>query len=111
MKAPARSIFVLSTLLLFGAAATALAAPSRTGDLATKVVRFNDLDLSTAHGAQKLYERISAAARIVCRGAPYSAVRACRSRAVDDAVSVVGSSLLSSIHRSTADRVEEVVLR
>jgi UrcA family protein len=111
MKTSPRYVLVLSTLLLFGTCAAAIAAPSRVGDVATKTVRFNDLDLSTAVGAETLYERISAAARIVCRGAPLAAVRTCRSRAVDDAVRTVGSPLLSSIHRSTADGVEEVVRR
>ena len=111
MKTSDRSILIVSTLLLFGSAATTLAAPSRVGEVATKTVRFADLDLSTALGAERLYERIAAAARIVCRGAPHAAVRECRTRAVDDAVSAVGSPLLSSLHRSTAEGVEEVVLR
>ena len=111
MKTSNRSILIVATLLLFGCAATTLAAPSRVGDVATKTVRFADLDLSTGIGAERLYERIAAAARIVCRGAPHAAVRECRARAVDDAVSAVGSPLLSSIHRSMADGVEEVVRR
>jgi UrcA family protein len=111
MKISARSILTVSTLLALGWSATTLAAPSRVDEFATKTVRFGDLDISTAIGAEKLYERIAAAARIVCRGAPHAAVRACRARAVDDAVRTVGSPLLSSIHRSTADGLEEVVLR
>jgi UrcA family protein len=111
MKTSGRSILVVSTLVLFGWTAATVAAPSRANDVATKTVRFGDLDLSTALGAERLYERIAAAARIVCRGAPHGAVRECRTRAVDDAVSGVGSPLLSSIHRSTANGVEEVVRR
>jgi UrcA family protein len=111
MKFSPRSALALSALLLLGASAAAVAAPNEVGDVASKTVRFNDLDLSTGNGAQKLYERISAAARVVCRGAPHTAVRTCRNRAVDEAVRTVGSALLSSIHRTTADRVEEVVLR
>lgn len=111
MKSPSRSVLVLSMLLLLGASATVLAAPSRVGDFATKTVRFHRSDLATAAGAQTLYERIAAAARVVCRDAPYATVRECRARAVDDAVRNVGSPLLSSIHGSAADRVEEVVLR
>ncbi|HEY3516715.1 MAG TPA: UrcA family protein [Gammaproteobacteria bacterium] len=111
MKTTSRSVLVLSALASLGWSATTLAAPSRVGDIATTVVRFKDLDLSTADGAQKLYERISTAARIVCRDARYTEIRECRSRAVDDAVRAVGRPLLSSVHRSTLDRVEEVVLR
>ena len=111
MKTTSRSVLVLSALALLGSSATTLAAPSRVGEIATKVVRFKDLDLSTADGAQKLYERITTAARIVCRGAEVREKRECRARAVDDAVRAVGRPLLSSVHRSTLDRVEEVVLR
>ena len=110
MKTTSRSVLALSTLALLGWSATTLAAPSRVGEVATKVVRFKDLDLSTAEGAQTLYERIVFAARIVCRDAG-SEMRECRARAVDDAVRAVGRPLLSSVHRSSAERVEEVVLR
>jgi len=96
---------------LLGWSATTLAAPSRVGDIATRTVRFKDLDLSTAEGAQKLYERIATAARIVCRDAGSTEVRDCRTKAVDEAVRAVDRPLLSSVHRSTLDRVEEVVLR
>jgi UrcA family protein len=110
MKTTSRSVLALSTLLaLLGWSATTLAAPTHVGDIATKVVRFKDLDLSTAEGAKALYERITMAARTVCRDAGYDA-RDCRARAVDDAVRAVGRPLLSSVHRSTVDR-EEVVLR
>ena len=111
MKTTSRSVLALTTLALLGLSATTLAAPSRVGDIATKVVRFKDLDLSTAEGAQTLYERISFAARVVCRDVGSTEMRECRARAVDDAVRAVGRPLLSSVHRSTVDRVEEVVLR
>jgi UrcA family protein len=111
MKTTSRAVLALSTLALLGWSATTLAAPSRVGDIATKVVRFKDLDLSTAEGARTLYERITFAARIVCRDADSREMRECRARAVDDAVRAVGRPLLSSVHRSTLDRVEEVVRR
>jgi UrcA family protein len=111
MKTTARSVLTLSALVLLGSTATALADSSRDGDVATKVVRFNDLDLSTGAGAQTLYERIAAAARAVCRGSVHSHVRECRARAVEDAVRAIGNPLLSSVHRSTAGGVEEVAIR
>jgi UrcA family protein len=111
VKASARFALTLSALSLLAGSATALAAPSADSEIVTKVVRFNDLDLATGAGAKMLYERIAGAARVVCRGVAYTDVRACRARAVEDAVRTVGSPLLSSIHRSTSDRVEEVVLR
>ena len=110
MRSSPRLVLAISTLALLGAAGAAIAAPS-SSDPPTKVVRFKDLDLATGAGAQMLYERIAAAARIVCRTAPHGTVRACRTQAVDEAVRAVGNPLLSSIHRSAADRVEEVVLR
>lgn|GEM_PF-2916725 len=112
MKTTSRSVLALTTLALLGWSATTLAAPpSRVGEVATKVVRFNDLDLSTAEGAQTLYERISFAARVVCRDVGSTEMRECRAKAVDDAVRAVGRPLLSSVHRSSVDHVEEVVLR
>jgi UrcA family protein len=111
MRTSARFALTLSALSLLVGSATALAAPSTDSEVVTKVVRFKDLDLATGAGAEMLYERIAGAARVVCRGAAHADVRTCRARAVEDAVRTVGSPLLSSIHRSTSDRVEEVVLR
>ncbi|HEX7236953.1 MAG TPA: UrcA family protein [Gammaproteobacteria bacterium] len=111
MKTASRSLLVLSAFTSLGWSTATLAAPSVVGEVATRVVRFKDLDLSTAEGAEMLYERIALAARIVCRDAAYTEIRECRARAVDDAVRKVARPLLSSVHRSTLDRVEEVVLR
>jgi UrcA family protein len=111
MKTSTRLAVTLSTLSMLAGATAALAAPSADTEIVTKVVRFKDLDLATGTGAQTLYERISAAARVVCRGAPLGAVRECRLRAVDDAVRTIGSPLLSSVHRSVSDGVAGVALR
>ena len=111
MKTTSRSVLALSVFALLGWSASTLAAPSAVGTIATKTVRFKDLDLSTAEGAQALYERIAFAARVVCRDAGATEMRKCRAHAVDEAVRAVGRPLLSSVHRSTVDRVEEVVLR
>ena len=111
MKTTSRSVLALSAFALLGWSASTLAAPSAVGTIATKTVRFKDLDLSTAEGAQKLYERITTAAQVVCRDAYYTEIRECRAHAVDEAVRSIGRPLLSSVHRSTVDRVEEVVLR
>lgn len=110
MKTSTRSVLLLSTCLLVGWSASAFGATD--GDaVVSKTVKFKDLDISRAEGAQALYDRISAAARTVCRAEPYNFVRDCRARAVDDAVLDVGNALLTSIHRSAVERVEEVVLR
>jgi UrcA family protein len=110
-KTSARFVPALSTLLLFGVATSVLAAPHRDPQVVTKVVRFKDLDISTATGAQALYERIGSAARAVCRDEFYSLVKECRKRAIEKAVRDVGSPLLVSIHRSVTGRDEEVVVR
>ena len=87
MKTSGRYAVILSTACLLGGSAATLAAPSRVGEVATKTVKFADLDLSTADGAQALYERLVPAARSVCRDPDVSLKRDCRTRAVEAAVS------------------------
>jgi UrcA family protein len=101
----------LSAFLLLGVSASTLAVPPRELGVATRIVRFDDLDISTAAGAQALYERIRSAARVVCRQETYPLVDECRASAVENGVRAVGSPLLASIHRSATQRVEEVVVR
>jgi UrcA family protein len=111
MRTSPRYAVILSAAALLGWSATTLGAPSPVGSIATKTVKFADLDISTAEGAQALYERIVMAARSVCRDADSKVVRECRVRAIADAVSGVDSALLSAAHRSTIERAEEVVRR
>ena len=111
MKIATRSVVALSAGLLLGLSVPAFASSALDETMVSKTVTFRDLDISKADGAQALYGRIVSAARTVCRDEIYSFVRECRARAVDDAVHGVGSALLSSIHRSAVERVEEVVLR
>jgi UrcA family protein len=107
MKTTARLFLTLSTLVLLSGSAYAA---DRVGDVPTKTVSFRDLDLSTADGAQALYVRIEAAAREVCRGTEFAEFDACRARAIEDAVTYVGSPLLNAANRSARDR-EELALR
>jgi len=102
----ARYFLALSTLMLLGSANAA----DRVGDVPTKTVSFRDLDLTTANGAQALYDRLETAAREVCRGTEFADFDACRARAIDEAVKHVGSPLLSAANRSARDR-EELALR
>jgi UrcA family protein len=111
MKTSTRSAVILSTALLLGWSAATLGAPSLVGTVATKTVKFADLDISTADGARTLYDRIVTAARSVCRDSDLGTERTCRARAVADAVAGVGSPLLTAEHRSTSERVEKVVRR
>jgi UrcA family protein len=112
MSLSARALVsIASGVALAFVAVTPTTAAAADLSVASKVVRFNDLDIATAKGAEVLYERIVSAAREVCREETYTLVRGCRTRAVSDAVEGVGSALLSSIHRSITDNVEEVVKR
>jgi UrcA family protein len=84
-------------------AGAALAAPSDAPENSMQV-RYSDLDLSRPEGALKLYQRIKYAAQLVCDTyASNELVRRqeylkCYSKAVDDAVSKVGSDKLTAIH-------------
>jgi UrcA family protein len=102
----------LSMIALLGFSAATLAAPIRPPEVATRKVRFADLDLSTAVGVETLYGRIKTAARAVCRHETLVNMEyACRARAIENAVKDVGSPLLVSVHRSATGRTEEVVAR
>ncbi|HEY9183363.1 MAG TPA: UrcA family protein, partial [Gammaproteobacteria bacterium] len=70
------------------------------------------LNLSTPAGAETLYGRIKAAARLVCRDEhSYKREAACQARAIDNAVMAVGSPLLASVHGSATGRIVELVAR
>ena len=74
------------TKLIFALAALAAvtAAPAIAGvprDGATRIVRYSDLDLGSAAGRARLEQRIDAAVRDVCVGAPSDPGRAAEARA------------------------------
>lgn len=102
---------VPALFLLLGISTEAFAAPIRAPAFATRTVRLADLDLSTAVGTETLYGRIKEAARLVCRHESGRPKYECRARAIDNAVRDVGSTLLTSIHRSATGSTEEVVVR
>ena len=110
-KISVRFVPTFSMLVLLGVSGSALAAPIRAPEFATRTVRLADLDLSTAVGAETLYGRIKEAARVVCRHESGRPEYECRARAIDNAVRDVGSPLLASIHRSATGSTEEVVVR
>ena len=74
-------LFALAALAAAGAAAPASAVVNASG---TRIVRYADLDLSSAAGRARLEQRIGAAVRIVCGSAASgdlggaSAVQDCR---------------------------------
>jgi UrcA family protein len=72
-------------------------------DQPTRVVRFDDLNLSNSAGAEALYRRIRAAARAVCQmpmsADPFenSAVTRCIDRAINEAVVHVNAPVLTTL--------------
>ena len=80
-------------------------------DAPTKTVRFDDLDISKAAGAEVLYRRIQAAAQEVCllyvsRDLHLVAVqRACIEQAIDNAVRSVNAVALTELRFGSALRL------
>ena len=76
----------------------------------TKVVHYQDLDLSQPRDAQRLYERIQTAARLVCEdhALPSLAImtvhKTCIERAVTQAVGQIGSVQVTLIHEAAIQR-------
>lgn len=72
-------------------------------DLATKTVKYDDLNLASTAGAKALYGRIRAAAREVCnRSAGSDPIlrvggRACMEKAIDNAVKKVDAPELTAL--------------
>ena len=70
-----------------------------------QAVSYADLDLSKPAGAQTLYKRIKAAARVVCGPADHysymtpKAFRECFETAIADAVAQVDRPSLTALHR------------
>jgi UrcA family protein len=91
--------------LLCSAAVMASGAIARTTTESMNV-RYVAADLNTPDGAEKLYQRIRRAARLVCHEPnvreldEYRLYQQCFDRAVDDAVAKVNSRALTALHRS-----------
>jgi UrcA family protein len=96
---------MLGVSLLCAGAALAAASDAPKNSLR---VEYGDLDLSRPQGALKLYQRIEFAARRVCESYASTELERraqylkCYSKAVDDAVRIVGSDQLTTIHLSRA---------
>lgn len=69
------------------------------------VVRYDDLNLANPAGIDKLYQRIQAAARVVCGDAGTRSLREkmtatrCTEQAVSDAVKSVDNRVLTAMHK------------
>lgn len=77
-----KTLASLAAVLIVAAAGSASAGEAR--------IRWGDLDLSTAAGAEAFDARIRDAARKICRGVPVTAGRAaCHAAVRDEAVSLL----------------------
>ncbi len=71
-----------------------------------QVMRFGDLNLASAAGSERLYQRINRSAELVCQSTPVTrpvfraAIETCRRNAVARAVAAIGSEALTAHHRA-----------
>jgi UrcA family protein len=97
-------------LCLLMVAAGALAGPPAASEansnVAREVVSYSDLDLQHPPGAERLYQRIAAAAERVCPGVFDRALessmrqRSCKEKAIRHAIASIGSPELTRIYIS-----------
>jgi UrcA family protein len=101
-------------VLTLGGGATSIAADA--SDPPQVIVKFEDLNLSNARGAEALYHRIWTAAAIVCRPqddkslASISRVQSCVHKAIADAVSKVDRAELFAVYHSKSHEQRPIVL-
>jgi UrcA family protein len=99
----------ISCLMSTAALCTALSTTAEAEDVPSKVVKFNDLDITTPDGAKVLYKRIRAAARDVCGVSigddPILRVgtKVCIDKAVDNAVKRVNAPMLTYLRFGSSD--------
>jgi UrcA family protein len=99
----------LGALSIVGSFGVANAVPEADG-VPSLAVKYDDLDLSTRDGAVALYQRISAAAHLVCPEpqntsiADVQVARACRRVAIDHAVQAVHNPQLAALHSGQTHR-------
>lgn len=118
MNAPLRLASATTALVMTLALSTpSFAAPAESEAQApSQLVRFADLDLSTATGVHMLYRRIETAARQVCSEIVVSSNASsqienlkCRQALVDAAVEQVNRPALTALH--TGKRTRRLVVR
>ena len=99
----------ISCLMSTAALCSALSTTAEAEDVPSKVVKFNDLDITTPDGAQVLYKRIRAAARDVCERSTGTdpimgmANKGCIDTAVDRAVRKVNAPMLTNLRFGKSD--------
>ncbi len=104
---------ILALGLMSAAAVASQAGTSTPDDVPTVRVHYEDLDLSTEHGALTLYKRIEGAARQVCPSASTLNIRAshlaahCVSTAVSRAIADVNSPQLAKVGAERSRRLSQ----
>jgi UrcA family protein len=99
----------ISCLMSTAALCTALSTTAEAEDVPSKIVKFNDLDITTPDGAKVLYKRIRAAARDVCDVSTgndpimRTATKVCIDQAVDNAVKRVNAPMLTYLRFGSSD--------
>src|SRR5258708_5755211 len=99
----------ISCVMGTAALGTALSTSVQAEDVASKTVRFSDLDITKSDGAKALYSRIRAAAQDVCGLSTGTdpiqrmATKGCIDKAVDKAVKEVNAPLLTQLRFGTTD--------
>lgn len=113
MKSMLASRFALigMTTIAFGMGVSQAYATTLEDGVPSTVVRYQDLDLSQPRDAQRLYQRIQTAARLVCDDHQFQslgrmpAYHACIDQAVTRAVDDVRSSQVTQIHQAETQHV------
>ena len=99
----------ISCLMSTAALCTALSITAEAQTVPSKIVKFNDLDITTPDGAKVLYKRIRAAARDVCDVSTgndpilRTATKVCIEKAVDRAVKGVNAPMLTNLRFGSSD--------
>ena len=99
----------ISCLMSTSALCSTLSTTAEAEDVPSKIVKFNDLDITTPDGAKVLYSRIRAAARDVCDVSTGNdpifriATKVCFDRAVDNAVRHVNAPMLTYLRFGSSD--------
>jgi UrcA family protein len=104
---------ILALGLMSAAAAVSQAGTSMSDEVPTVRVHYEDLDLSTEHGALTLYKRIEGAAKRVCPTASALSLRAsqasarCVDAAISRAVADVNSPQLAKVGAVRSRRLSQ----
>jgi UrcA family protein len=111
------SILCLASVALLSPLAAMSAAVSSRYEVATRTVKFGDLNLNSRADVATLYARIKAAANEVCEPIDSRSIdglvrlRQCKEQAISQAVADAKSSQLMTFHMATTNQIDTVLIR